>query len=784
MFTASSPARLCGRLERIVNHCAVGYACDRDNPTRPLTVEITIDGRLAAAGVADRLREDLAAMDPVLRGSGFRIPLPCLETFTSVSLGARLAATHCPLEGSLLSWCPQEENRLHALVEQVDGLCIDGFAVDVLEPRRVLNLVALDGTMPVAWAQADGPRPDLNAQGIGNGIGGFRLTLPLRFADEQPHTLTITTSDGQVLPGSPVTILAGLRGLAGLLMDLGRRAGEGLPPKWLAQFEALAACVGRLESLGERTVPFAEWPAYWALVVEPRLEALAAQTTARPERTTVFVLDGPGREDTLASCAALADAGTCLRLVSSVTDMSGADAGCISPERLPGLLRNLAREGGGPLLFVTAGTVLRPPALDALRQVARKGLVYSDYTIAHADATAELPALVPDWDYDLLLSIPYWGGVWGADAAIFYDAPPDTLSDDLTFLAVEHCPGAAIHHLPLPLFETARMPMADTAYAAAVNRHLRRVMPGARASLEVSGTACRVDWPVPVLPPRLTAIIPSRDNPDLLANCLDSLLPLLGTVSAEVRIIDNGSIRPDTLSLLERYSALPMVSILRRPGPFNFSALVNDAAAGVNQGILAVLNDDLRFATSQGDGWLTHILGFFSRPDVGVVGTKLLYPDATLQHGGITAGINGLTEHAFRGLPEEEAGYLGLARSTRACVAVTGACLFTRADLFQAMGGFDAALFPVNFNDVDYCLRLVAAGYKCLVTPHGRIFHLESASLGASHTPANAIRYDREAARFRRRWGHVLADSPCYHPLLGRSGAPYAGLRLLPTMLP
>jgi GT2 family glycosyltransferase len=153
------------------------------------------------------------------------------------------------------------------------------------------------------------------------------------------------------------------------------------------------------------------------------------------------------------------------------------------------------------------------------------------------------------------------------------------------------------------------------------------------------------------------------------------------------------------------------------------------------------------------------------RPDVGAVGAKLSYPDGSIQHAGVIIGINGVAGHAFSGLRPGEEGYFGRERVTHEYSAVTAACLAIRREVFDEVKGFDALRFPVNFNDVDLCLRIRALGYKVLYCASAELVHHESAS--RRNDDGSPIRETaNESPRFRERWPEAVEDDPFYNPNL------------------
>jgi GT2 family glycosyltransferase len=220
-------------------------------------------------------------------------------------------------------------------------------------------------------------------------------------------------------------------------------------------------------------------------------------------------------------------------------------------------------------------------------------------------------------------------------------------------------------------------------------------------------------------------------------------------------------VKPETLGLLDELATDPRVSVMRRPGPFNYAALCNDGAAATRAPLLLFLNSDIDVI---GPDWLRHLADLAVRPDVGAVGAKLLYPDDRLQHAGVTVGLNGFAGHLYSGAGRDEPGHLGELRFPHEVSAVTGACVAVERHKFEAVGGYDAQNLPVDLNDVDLCLRLGEQGWRTIWTPDAELYHLESASRGRAIRGSKV--YSRERTYFRERWAHVIRDDPYYHPAL------------------
>ena len=256
--------------------------------------------------------------------------------------------------------------------------------------------------------------------------------------------------------------------------------------------------------------------------------------------------------------------------------------------------------------------------------------------------------------------------------------------------------------------------------------------------------------------PRVSMIVPFRDNPRLLRACVDSVLATTADsdIEVEMLLVNNGSTDPETHSLVDRLHKVPMITVLHDPSPFNWASINNNAISAATGDLLLFLNDDVEALRP---GWLTAMVEQVQQPDVGAVGARLLYPDGTLQHAGTVIGKGGAASHLLRGLPAAEPGYLAQTYLPRECTAVTGACLMVRREIHDLVGGFDESL-AVDMNDVDYCLKIWKRGYRIVYTPRAELIHHESPSRGASGSISDIL-------RFIERWDDVIRSGD---PFLNR----------------
>jgi GT2 family glycosyltransferase len=204
--------------------------------------------------------------------------------------------------------------------------------------------------------------------------------------------------------------------------------------------------------------------------------------------------------------------------------------------------------------------------------------------------------------------------------------------------------------------------------------------------------------------------------------------------------------------------------VLHFSGPFNYSAINNFAVEQTDAPWLLFLNNDTEVI--EGD-WLTAMAEHVQRPEVGAVGAQLRFRNETIQHAGIVLGVRGMAKHAFCGFPAESPGVCRQLQVVRNYSAVTAACLLTRREVFEEMGGFDEERLPVIFNDVDLCLKMRAAGYFIVYTPFAKLYHDESASRRQSIEPP-------EAEILRERWSAAVARDPYYNPNLSRDNADFS----------
>jgi len=385
-------------------------------------------------------------------------------------------------------------------------------------------------------------------------------------------------------------------------------------------------------------------------------------------------------------------------------------------------------------------------------------VIYSDEDKRDPDGTLVDPFFKPDWSPDHLMSLNYVCHFLVVRRALVdelggfragYDGSQDY---DLVLRATERT--SEIAHIAEPLYTWRKVEGSTAAVVDAKPYAFRAARRALQDALDRRGTpgevgaglhaaAYRVRYAVQGRP-RVSILIPTRDKVDMLRNCIDSIRRRSTYGNYEIVIVDNQSVEPDTLAYLAG-SPWPVV---RYPHRFNYARMMNLAAHEAGGDLLLFLNNDTEVITPD---WLQALIEHAQRPDVGIVGPRLRYPNGRPQHEGTIIGHLG--GHAGN---VDHRGYWGLGDMVRNCSAVTGACLMMRPSVYWAVGGHDERL-RIAWNDVDLCLRVRQAGFDVVYTPFAELSHVEGGTRGY-----HAHLDDDEF--FEARWATFKCRDPFYNP--------------------
>jgi len=399
------------------------------------------------------------------------------------------------------------------------------------------------------------------------------------------------------------------------------------------------------------------------------------------------------------------------------------------------------------------------------------------------------PAWNPDYafasDYPLdflLVRSDVARGLAGIDnaASFAWDALAAVWHDGAT--SVVHVPRVLLRVLSSLTTEerTARFAAATRASLAVQPQAVLEPLPNAPQGVAWAARRARHPLPEGAQDMTISLVIPTRDRVDLLQRCISSIQRFTDWPKLEIIIIDNGSTDDETHAYFAEV-AQQGVRVLPMPGPFNYADLNNRAIAQASGEIIGLVNNDIE---ALHDGWLDEIISQLLRPGVGAVGAKLLWPNGMVQHGGVLLGVGNVAGHFGNRLADADWGDHGRNQLVQKVSGCTAACLFLRRQDFIDLGGMDADAFPVAFNDVDLCLKVVASEKSIVWTPYSKLLHAESASRGHEDTSQKKSRSLREIDNLRSKWGNVLLHDAAYHPSLNLdpNSQAFGGLAMPPRI--
>ena len=237
-------------------------------------------------------------------------------------------------------------------------------------------------------------------------------------------------------------------------------------------------------------------------------------------------------------------------------------------------------------------------------------------------------------------------------------------------------------------------------------------------------------------------------------------------------LIDNGSKEDKTAKIIAKWEQKESrrFKCYKFDIPFNYSKINNYAVNHTQGDYLLFLNNDIEVITPD---WIDAMVEQAQRPSIGVVGALLLYPDQTIQHAGVIIGLGGAAGHSHKNYLSNSAGYYDQILTVNNYLALTGACLMCRREVFTAVGGFEEKL-AVAYNDVDLCLKIIDRGYRNVYLPHVRLYHYESKSRGREDTPEKLARYMQETKYIQNKWQKFIDYDPCYSIHLTRELEDYS----------
>lgn len=395
------------------------------------------------------------------------------------------------------------------------------------------------------------------------------------------------------------------------------------------------------------------------------------------------------------------------------------------------------------------------------------------------------PNFKPDFSMDLFCSHNYITHFFVVKTNIIkeiggfrpeYDGSQDY---DLMFRCIENAD--SIKHIPMILYhwrihmnsvagDPASKMYAYDAGKRAIEDHFKRI--GVKVKVEHTGLwgMYHVIYETPGNP-LVSIIIPNKDHTDDLDKCVKSIINKSEYKNIEFIIVENNSTEDKTFAYYEKLQKeYENVKVVKWEEGFNYSAINNYGVSFAKGEYLLFLNNDTEMITPTA---INELLGCCMREDVGVVGAKLLYSDDTVQHAGVVVGFGGYAGHVNIGIRRDDYGYMVRAQINCNYSAVTAACMITKKELFEQVGGFDEQ-FVVACNDVDYCLKVRETGKWVVFNAFSEWYHYESKSRGYEDTPEKLKRFEGEVAKFQKKWPEILEKGdPFYNPNFPIDKAPF-----------
>ena len=259
--------------------------------------------------------------------------------------------------------------------------------------------------------------------------------------------------------------------------------------------------------------------------------------------------------------------------------------------------------------------------------------------------------------------------------------------------------------------------------------------------------------------PLVSILIPNKDHIDVLNTCIQSIVEKSTYPNYEIVIVENNSEEEKTFEYYKDVVNIENVKITYYEGDFNYSKINNFGYKHCNGEHILLLNNDIEIITPD---WIEQMLMYSQREDVGAVGALLLYPDGSVQHGGVLIGAGGAAGHYHKDFDGDSLGYMGRLIYTQNVSAVTAACLMLKKSVFEEVGMFDES-FKVAYNDVDLCLKLRQAGYLNIFTPLAKAYHHESKSRGLDNSGEKLERFLGEYDRLRIKWHTIITEGDPYY---------------------
>ena len=608
------------------------------------------------------------------------------------------------------------------------------------------------------------------------GLGLGLVALHSRRLVREPRRLT-----GAVTRMAAELRRNGIQGIKDRLVGKGLADGQADYAEWVKEFDTLheadrAAIACRVRELAASpllsiVMPVYNTPERW---LRRAIDSVRAQLY--PDWQLCIADDASSEPHVARVLAEYAERDRRIEVVTRTTNGHISEASNSALEGAKGdfvVLMDSDDEIPAHALYLVAEELVAHPETD---------LIYSDEDKIDEHGRRSTPYFKPDWNPDLFYSQNYFShlGVYRRtlvrQVGGFRKAFDGSQDYDLALRCVAATRPERIRHIPHVLYHWraiegsgATDALAKSYAQPAAERALRDHFDSSGRLAEVSvarfPTTYRVRWRLPAEPPPVTVVVPAGGDRGVLERCVTSVLALTRYPRMDVVVVDDA---PEAAEPVARLEESGLVRALRCGHPSSWPALVNFGTHHAAGEVFAFLHGDVEPTSLD---WLAEMVSQALRREIGAVGAKLLYADDTVEQAGIVTGLLGPAGPMHRGLSREAPGYFRRAHLVHDVSAVSGACLVVRRRVFEEIAGFDEEHLAGAFADVDFCLRVEAAGYRNLWTPYAELRH--HGSCRWDQLAQNDESRAAAAAYMARRWGARVQDDPYYSPNLSlRSGIP------------
>ncbi len=415
-------------------------------------------------------------------------------------------------------------------------------------------------------------------------------------------------------------------------------------------------------------------------------------------------------------------------------------------------------------------------------------LFYGDEDCVNKLGVRSLPKFKPAWNFELFLSDPSFSNSWIVSSKLWNYSLNEIIKRKESLTLHSIILEATIQVMINKMFSSRVIHISFILYHMKIDDLNKKYLRKAnikeskeryiqilknkknfggleKVSIIKENAGYRYHWSIPKTS-FLSILIPTRNSLEILKNCLRSIEQFPAGCDFEIIIIDNGSTDKSTLEFLNRFPEEYNIGqkriVIKKPGPFNYSKINNEATLFASGDVLLFLNNDTEFKTKN---WGKEIISNALRPSIGCVGAKLLFEDKTVQHGGVVLGIGGVAGHAHKFFKKDSFGYQSRLILSQEFSAVTGACLAISTENWNLIGGFDQNHLRINYSDVDLCLKALKKGLRNIYLPHVILTHHESKSRGRPKGRFYS-QWKKEANFLKNKWKGLISNDPAYSPHL------------------